>query len=356
MKIVSEFDGPREPAESAAPRSSAAPTRSAAPTVSAASTLLVGLLVSILVACSAGGSSGASGGPGGSGGPGPSGGPGATGTLTTGELRLRLIDQLGPRWYCDPDSYPIARGDEQSNAIARFAEMQAEAVTFAAIVARLGLAGTTTFTDAQKLAIYQLWKVAISIPLDPIGSGSYRFDYLAQPKAGASEGTRTAGTISDTGEMKVEQQAPAGEPNCPICLARGTLIDTPDGPVAVDRLALGDPVWTIDHAGQRVAGTVIALGSTPAPLGHRVVRLTLADGRSITASPGHPLADGRQLGEVHEGDVVDGSLVTGAELVPYAGGETFDLVASGDTGAYFAGGIPVGSTLLPKGNTLLPKG
>jgi len=31
---------------------------------------------------------------------------------TAGQLRLRLIDQLGPRWYCDPDEYPIAHGTE----------------------------------------------------------------------------------------------------------------------------------------------------------------------------------------------------------------------------------------------------
>ena len=100
--------------------------------------------------------------------------------------------------------------------------------------------------------------------------------------------------------------------------------------------------------GRRVEGTVIALGSTPAPVDHHVVRLSLADGRAVDASPGHPLADGRQIGEIQVGDVVDGSRVSAAELLPYAGGETFDLVASGDTGAYFAGGIPMGSTLLPR--------
>jgi hypothetical protein len=311
------------------------------------------LLIAVaLAACSmAGATTGpaGSGGPSASGGPGSSGGPGASGTLTAGQLRLSLIDQLGPRWYCDPDFYPVAHGDEQSNAITAFPEMQAEAVVFQAVVDRLGLTGSATFTDAQKLAIYQLWKVAVSIPLDAIGGGSYRFDYLAEPKAGATEGTRTGGTISDTGQITIEQQAPAGEPNCPICLARGTLIDTPNGPIAVDRLRLGDAVWTIDAAGHRVAGTVIALGSTPAPADHHVVRLTLADGRTVTASPGHPLADGRHVGEIRVGDSIDGSLVTSVEPLPYTGGETFDLVASGDTGAYFAGGIPMGSTLVAKG-------
>jgi hypothetical protein len=316
---------------------------------------LAALVILVLTACSGGGnpapseslSGSESPGPGASGspGPGPSDSPGAA--LTTGELRLALIDRFGPRWYCDPDEYPVARDDEQARAIERFAEVQAEGDTYHAVLDRLGLAGQSTFTDAQKLAIYHRWKAAVSIALDPIGNGRYRFDYLAQPVASATEGTRSAGTVSETGEIVVEQTTPAGEPMCPICLARGTLIDTPAGPVAVDRLSLGDPIWTLDAAGRRIAGTVIAIGSTRAPDGHMVVALQLADGRAVTASPGHPLTDGRAIGELRVGDLVDGSRVVAAPSRPYEGGETFDIVASGPTGNYLAGGIPLASTLRP---------
>src|SRR5262249_30711437 len=165
------------------------------------------------------------------------------------------------------------------------------------------------------------------------------------PLGGSTEGTRTVGTISIGGGIGIEQQSQAGQPPCPICLAIGTRIDTPDGPRAVETLRLGDPVWTLDATGLRVAGTVIALGSTPAPTGHQVVRLRLGDGRTVTASPGHPLPDGRRLGDLRVGDVVDGSLVVSADLIPYAGHDTYDLVASGPTGVYLAGGIPLGSTL-----------
>jgi len=264
---------------------------------------------------------------------------------TAGQLRLRLIDQLGPRWYCDPDEYPIAHGTEQERAIERYAEMVAEGDVFSAVANQLGIDTSADLTDTQKRAIYHVWKVAISIPLDPIGDGRYRFDYTAQPVGGETQGTRTVGTIAIGGGMGIEQQTPAGEPPCPICLSVGTPIDTPDGPIAVERLRLGDPVWTLDADGRRIAGTVIALGSTPAPAGHHVVRLVLADGRSLLASPGHPLLDGRLLGDLRAGDSVDGSRIAAADLVPYAGGDTYDLVASGPTGAYFAGGIPLGSTL-----------
>ena len=281
--------------------------------------------------------------------PGPSIIPGPTGggALTTGDLRLRLIAELGPRWYCDPDSYPIGR-DEQQSAIERYPQIRTEdPELFEAVARDLGIDPAAAHTDAEKLALWRGWKLAASIQLDPIGGDRYRFDYLAQPVDGAAEGLRTGGIIDATGTIEIEQQAAAGEPMCPICLARGTMIDTPDGPIAVELLRIGDPIWTMDANGRRVPGTVIALGSVTAPLEHRVIRLTLADGRSVTASPGHPLADGRALGELAIGDLVDGSPITNLASVPYTGGQTFDLVASGPTGSYFSDGIPLGTTLRP---------
>jgi hypothetical protein len=281
--------------------------------------------------------------------PGPTIVPGPTGgaTFTAGELRLRLIEQFGPRWYCDPDEYPVAQGTELERAIERFPEMVAEGDIYRAVAAKLGINVSGAVADAQKQAIYHVWKAALSIPFDPVGDGRWRFDYLAQPPAGGDQGVRTAGIVNADGSMTIEQQAAAGEPICPICLARGTRIDTPAGSVAVEDLRLGDPIWTVDANGRRVEGTVIALGSTAAPSGHRVIRLVLADGRSVIASPGHPLADGRTLGSLAIGDLVDDSRVSTLESLAYAGVETFDLVASGETGAYLSDGIPLGTTLAP---------
>jgi hypothetical protein len=263
--------------------------------------------------------------------------------MSPGALRVFLGDELGPLWFCDPDSYPVGR-DEQQSAIDRYPEMVAEHDVFEVVARRLQI-DPETATGAQKLAIYRLWKAATAISLEPIGDDRYRFDYLAAPPAGAAQGTRTAGVIDARGAITIEQQAAAGEPMCPICLDRATTIDTADGPVRADALRLGDPVWTLDRDGRHVAGTVIALGSTAAPEGHRVVRVTLSDGRSTTASPGHPLADGRTLGTLRVGDLVDGSTVAALETLDYEGRETFDLVVSGETGIYLAGGIPFGSTL-----------
>ncbi len=42
----------------------------------------------------------------------------------------------------------------------------------------------------------------------------------------------------------------------------------------------------------------------------------LDDGRQVYVSPNHPLADGRPIGSIARGDIVDGARVIMAELVP----------------------------------------
>jgi hypothetical protein len=87
--------------------------------------------------------------------------------------------------------------------------------------------------------------------------------------------------------------------------------------------------------------------SRPAPPDHAVVRITLADGRVVSASRGHPDPTGRPLADLQAGDRLDGSPVVRVELVPLAGERTWDLLVSGPTGLYFADGVALRSTLRP---------
>jgi hypothetical protein len=77
-----------------------------------------------------------------------------------------------------------------------------------------------------------------------------------------------------------------------------------------------------------------------------MVHLVLADGRDLLASPGHRTADGRPLGSLAAGDVLDGAKIIRWELVPYSHDRTYDLLPAGPTGSYWANGILLSSTLV----------
>ncbi len=113
----------------------------------------------------------------------------------------------------------------------------------------------------------------------------------------------------------------------------------------VEDLRVGDAIWTTDERGDRVAAPLVAIGSTPVPATHEVVRLALDDGRVMLVSPGHPTADGRRVGDLVVGDALDGSRVIRTERSRYGGGATFDVLPASASGAYWANGVLLGSTL-----------
>lgn len=269
--------------------------------------------------------------------PSPTPGP----ALSDVALKYRLLDEFGALAYCDPDEYPVGR-DELAAMRERWPELEADAPTLAAIAARLGLDPADLEDDDARLAIYRQWKLLNAIVLD----GPERsFDLLFRLDPNTGSGTRVTGTIAGDGRITVTGQQ-AGQPQmCPICLAAATRIATPDGDVAVEDVREGMTVWSVDPRGRRVAAVVVRVGRTPVPAWHEVVRLELADGRVVRASPGHPLVDGRLLGSLGPGDPVDGSVVVAADRERYAGGFTYDLRTSSESGAYLADGIVLGSTL-----------
>ena len=125
---------------------------------------------------------------------------------------------------------------------------------------------------------------------------------------------------------------------------RGTLIDTPEGQTPVEEIKEGMVVWTVNTVGERISAAVIKTATTPLPLIFGARKITLSDGRSLTASPGHPSADSRPLGSYQVGEILDGASITSVEDVVYTG-VTFDLLPAGATGEYWANGILVKSTI-----------
>lgn len=264
--------------------------------------------------------------------------------LGTNQLKFAVLDTVGAPIYCDPDFYPVARLEgEQTNAIAKYPEIRADTELYAAIVAHEHLP-SGELTDEQKLTLYRAWKLLQALTVTQAGN-AYSFSYRVLSKGGAASYLMVSGTVRVDGVVAVSSSTPTGAPPCPICLAASTLISTPTGAVQVTDIKPGMVVWTANADGTRVAAPVLEVGSMEAPASHLMVHVGLADGRELLASPGHRTADGRPLGSLNIGDILDGSRVVGWELVPYPGRRTYDLLPAGPTGTYWANSIALLSTL-----------
>jgi hypothetical protein len=267
------------------------------------------------------------------------------------ELKYILIGKYGEIgqgigiFFCDPDVYPIAReGQEQENAQAQFDSLRQETEIFNTILKHSGLEGIAEFSAEQKMNIYQEYKKLKAILLDPAGE-LYAFQLTVTDENG--NGFLVAGTIDQYGKIK-EKSKEVTIATCPICLAEGTLIDTPDGGKPVEVLQVGDQVWSTDLSGKRVPAVIISFSLSKVPLYFEMVRLSLDDGRMLLASPGHPLVDGRLLGDLKVGDTVDGAVVMRVELTSNQTLHTYDILPAGGNGLYWANGILLKSTLLKK--------
>jgi len=267
--------------------------------------------------------------------------PPLAGGIGPTELKYRLLAQFPDLFFCDPDYYPVARMDELELAKQRLPEFQANTEEFDAILAHHNLVGVSSFSDEQTLLIYQEHKklAALHFTLAP---GGYQFQLLSAKTEG--NGQLITGLIDHRGEITVQQRQPAIA-TCPICLAAGTRIDTPSGPVPVENLRVGMVVWTLNRAGMRIAEEILQVSRTIVPSSHKVVQLMLDDGRQLWVSAGHPIGDGRMAGKLQAGDILAGARVVSAERVPYPGFATYDLLPAGETGFYWANRILVASTL-----------
>jgi len=264
---------------------------------------------------------------------------GVSQSLTTPDLKYRLIDTIGAPLFCGPPVVRMPSDDEASQEVAALRSQ--DATSFDAIVHHEKLDAAHLTADDDRRIVQQV-QVLQALPLQADGQ-VFRFDYIA----GRPSPEHVVGTIDDHGVISLESHDPTpfpGRGGCPICLAATTRIGTPDGPILVSDLRAGMLVWTVD-AGKRVAAPIAIVRYTPAPFGHRVIRVVLADGRAVVASPGHPTGDGRRVGELNPGDLLDGSRIVAMDVLPYAG-DTWDLLPLSSSGTYWADGVLLGSTLV----------
>ncbi len=235
------------------------------------------------------------------------------------DLKFSVIDTVGEPLVCTGWGIP----NPDFNPYGEYPRIVSDAPTYAAII-------------RHELKLY-----AVRLSWD--GSG---YDFAMFPGPTPSEALRNemVGKVDVLGHVHdVHQGSAMGA--CPICLAASSVISTPSGPIPVSKIAVGMHVWSADADGRHVDAVVVETTSRLAAPGSELIRVVLADGRQITASAPHEIADGRSLGILSVGDEIDGIAVTRLDRVDGSFGFTYDLLPSGATGEYWADGILMRSTL-----------
>lgn len=282
-------------------------------------------------------------------------GPAATASVTTAptamatlppgvspiRVKYQLIERFGDVFFCDPDLYPVAREVTDEEVAQRVAKLMQNAEEYQAILEHLGLGGVTQLTPAQQRLIDAERKRLDAIALERAGD---RYQFAFQARNGGDRGHLIRGLISADGEITVISQERVVL-RCPICLTGWTLIDTPIGEVPVKDLQVGMAVWTVTRAGARTPGVIVQTVRRALPAGSSIIDLRLSDGRSLSVSAGHPTFDGHPLGELNVGELYDGARVISVMPVPLEDDATYDILPSGETGAYWANEVLLGSTL-----------
>lgn len=135
-----------------------------------------------------------------------------------------------------------------------------------------------------------------------------------------------------------------------ICNSPDTLIATPNGERAIADLKVGDLVYSINHGAIEIAP--IALTHSVKTVNHVIRRVTLSNGNVLKISGAHPTADGRVFAQLNSGDRLFGQLIVDAQWEAYRFERTYDILPESSTGAYFAHGVLIGSTLVGPKTTI----
>jgi hypothetical protein len=106
-------------------------------------------------------------------------------------------------------------------------------------------------------------------------------------------------------------------------------------------------VYSIDERGTIVVP--IAQVNRVRVENHRVKLVELDDGRELRISAHHPLAGRGSFADLVVGSRLGEKTVRSVRSVPYSEPFTYDILPDSPTGAYYAGGALIGSTLFAIG-------
>jgi hypothetical protein len=175
------------------------------------------------------------------------------------------------------------------------------------------------------------------------GGGGGTFSCAANPCDGSTDDPCKCGICTNAQCSAVRAQV-----TCTleaVCASGDTPIATADGERPIASIRPGDMVYSADHGALRLV-PVLEVGRT-AVFHHQVIALRLSNGAELRMSAGHPLADGRRMGSLKAGDLLEGAIVVERDELPYDEPYTYDILPASESRAYVAAGVLVGTTLRP---------
>lgn len=260
------------------------------------------------------------------------------------DLRYHIVEHFGTVHVCGPIVQSI---NDQARKIAAVIEIQKDSAAYHLIIRHLGLQQAANLTDQQKIAVYDEYQRLRAVHLEASGN-EYRFRVRVIDNAHRIKGInlfQIEGRLNIQGRISVTMKQSLRADPCPRCLAQGTQIGTPAGLIAVEDLQPGMLVWTLSREGKQVAQPILRMAALPVPQQHMMLHLIFTDGRELWVSPGHPTVDGRTVEELRAHSAYGSGNIEHIEVTRYNGRSTYDLLPGGETGFYWANGVPLASTL-----------
>ncbi|MCB0839978.1 MAG: hypothetical protein KDD99_25085 [Bacteroidetes bacterium] len=136
-----------------------------------------------------------------------------------------------------------------------------------------------------------------------------------------------------------------GNVNMCICLHPQTMILTYEGEKEVQSISEGEYIWTLNECEEKELQPVIWTNQVKVPASHQLLDIAFENGQHLKVSPLHPDIQGNALKDLTIGSYLNGEKVVSIEMIPANIPATWDILPAGATGAYFANGVAIGSTL-----------
>ena len=128
------------------------------------------------------------------------------------------------------------------------------------------------------------------------------------------------------------------------CLVANTFVETGTGPIQIKDLQKNTKIWSLDPSGKKILSKIAKISKTLIN-NAQLINIEFDCGLSISATPNHQIYDKRLFSDIKINDVVYNNKVTNINSIVSDKEFVYDILPKNKSRVYFAGGIPVLSSI-----------